>query len=571
MRSLLVKHDSARKSPRESPKPRSECIFTFRKVAQVRKTSRNAAGDFVLKGMLNYIWLGLILCAVIVGGFTNQIDNVAQEGIKGAREAVEIALKLIGVMALWLGIMRLAEKAGLIQVLARAIRPLMKRLFPDVPPEHPAMGSMMMNMAANILGVGNAATPLGLRAMRDLQRLNPFPGTASNAMCTFLAINTSSIQLVPANQIAMLAAAGSVRPTAIIGTALVATVISTLVGITSVKLLEKVRWFRLPAKPEQVEVATEPDAFAAEPVTMMAEAARPIGILAKGALLLFVAFFGWLFFTMAFSKDRLAPGQARVVLCENGNPGKTMEGAVLSETSSNITLQARDGDTNTIVKQHPASCPKNGDIKGQLRFEMGLAGANTNAAAAPHLDQVQRHSSGAVRSIDTISILAIPFLVAFFPLYAALRRVKVYEEFVEGAKEGFNVAITIIPHIVAMLVAVFMFRSAGCIDAVAHFFRPILDVIHFPTELLPMSIMRPISGGGTTGIFVELIKTFGPDHLITRTAATIIGSTETTLYVLAVYFGSVAIRRTRHAVAAGLLADAAGIVASVIVCRLMFA
>ena len=195
----------------------------------------------------------------------------------------------------------------------------------------------------------------------------------------------------------------------------------------------------------------------------------------------------------------------------------------------------------------------------------------SNAAILPHADQVQRHSSAGVRSIDTISILAIPFLVAFFPLYAALRRVKVYEEFVEGAKEGFNVAITIIPHIVAMLLAVFMFRSAGCIDAIAHFFRPVLDAVSFPTELLPMSLMRPISGGGTTGIFVELIKTYGPDHLITRTAGTIIGSTETTLYVLAVYFGSVAIRRTRHAVAAGLLADAAGIIASVIVCRLMFA
>src|SRR5436190_15550561 len=231
------------------------------------ESARNGPGNFVLSTVLNYIWLGLILCAVVFGGFMHRMDDVAQEGIKGAREAVEIALKLIGVMALWLGIMRLAEKAGLIQVLARTIRPLMKRLFPDVPPEHPAMGSMMMNMAANILGIGNAATPLGLRAMRDLQRLNPVPETASNAMCTFLAINTSSIQLIPANQIAMLAAAGSVRPTAIIGTALVATVISTIVGITSVKLLEKLRWFRLPAKPARVEAAEQEGAAAIEATT----------------------------------------------------------------------------------------------------------------------------------------------------------------------------------------------------------------------------------------------------------------------------------------------------------------
>src|SRR5439155_1835700 len=157
----------------------------------------------------------------------------------------EIAIKLIGVMALWLGMMRLAERAGLVQVLARGIRPLMRRLFPEVPAEHPAMGAMMMNMAANMLGIGNAATPLGLRAMRDLQRLNPIKDTASNAMCTFLAINTSSIQLIPANQIALLAAAGSTRPTAIIGTALVSTTVSTLVGIVLVKFLEKLRWFRL--------------------------------------------------------------------------------------------------------------------------------------------------------------------------------------------------------------------------------------------------------------------------------------------------------------------------------------
>lgn len=539
----------------------------------VHKSSRNRAEYFVLKGMLNYIWLGLILCAVIFGGLDNQIDNVTQEGIKGAGQAVEIALKLIGVMALWLGVMRLAEKAGLIQLLARAIRPIMKRLFPDVPPDHPAMGSMMMNMAANILGIGNAATPLGLRAMRDLQRLNPVPGTASNAMCTFLAINTSSIQLIPANQIAMLAAAGSVRPTAIIGTALVATTVSTLIGIASVKFLEKLRWFRLPAPstPDAPKRYADTSAAKTVTVTQTPQAAPPIGIPGKVVLLAFVVFFAWLFVTMTFLNGQLSAGEVRIILCENGNRGKTIEGTLVSETSSNITLRTRDGVTNTIAKQHPQWCPKSGDVKGQLLFELGVASGKPSAPELPHADQVQRHSSAAVRSIDSISILAIPFLVAFFPLYAALRRVKVYEEFVEGAKEGFNVAITIIPHIVAMLVAVFMFRSAGCIDAIAHFFRPILNAIHFPAELLPMSLMRPISGGGTTGIFVELIKTFGPDHLITRTAATIIGSTETTLYVLAVYFGSVAIRRTRHAVAAGLMADLAGIIASVIVCRLMFA
>jgi spore maturation protein SpmA len=549
--------------------------------------------------VLNYIWFGLILCAVIFGALTHRIDDVGQEGIKGAKEAVEIALKLIGVMALWLGIMRLAEKAGLVQVLARGIRPLMRRLFPDVPPDHPAMGAMMMNMAANMLGIGNAATPLGLRAMRDLQRLNPFKDTASNAMCTFLAINTSSIQLIPANQIAMLAAAGSSRPTAIIGTALVATTVSTIVGIVSVKLLEKLRWFRLPAAPAEGDVAVEAATPEQELATIPGSAGvpagkladrggragetpalpgdsaaveplRPLGLISKALLILFALFFVWLFFRMTFSENRLVPGSLRVALCEMGNKGPVVEGAVVSETPTNLTLRASDGVVMTVAKQHPKYCPKAGDVKAQLQFELARGPGGTNSAPTLHSDEIQRYESDGVRAVNVISVLAMPFLIAFFPFYAVLRRVKVYEEFVEGAKEGFNVAVTIIPHVVGMLTAVFMFRSAGCIDAIAHFLRPVLDAIGFPSELLPMALMRPVSGGGTTGLFVELIKTYGPDHLITRTAGTIIGSTETTLYVIAVYFGSVAVRRVRHAVAAGLLADAAGIIASVIVCRAVF-
>lgn len=508
--------------------------------------------------MLNYIWLGLILSAVLFGGFTGRIDAVTQEGIKGAKEAVEIALKLIGVMAMWLGLMRLAERAGLVQLLARAIRPLMRRLFPDVPPDHPAMGSMMMNMAANILGIGNAATPLGLRAMQDLQKLNPRPGTATNAMCTFLAINTSSIQLIPANQVALLAAAGSVNPTAIIGTALVATTVSTIVGITSVKTLEKLPWFRLPPAAVVESASPEPT----QVVSAHVPKTRALGLGSKLVLGCFAAIFTWLFWTLAFPRDRIPVGEARVVFCENGKPGKAIQGAIASDTSSNLVITST-GATNVIAKQHPAYCPKAGDVKEQLRHE--LSGASTSVV---HADEIKRHTAPGVRAIDALSILAIPFLVAFFALYAALAGVKVYEEFIEGAKEGFNVAITIIPYVVAILVAIFMFRAAGCMDVVTNFFRPALDAVGFPPDLLAFSLMRPL--GGTTGMFVELISHFGPDHFVTRTAATIIGSTETTLYVLAVYFGSVAVRRTRHAVAAGLLADAAGIIASVIVCRAVF-
>ena len=175
-----------------------------------------------------------------------------------------------------------------------------------------------------------------------------------------------------------------------------------------------------------------------------------------------------------------------------------------------------------------------------------------------------------VRCINAVSLLAIPFLLSFFPLYAALRRIPVYEEFVEGAKEGFNVAVRIIPYLVAMLVAIGMFRGAGGIDLLAKMLKPELDLVHFPTELLPMALMRPLSGSGTLALFSDLVRQRGPDDLIVRMAGTIYGSTETTFYVIAVYFGAASVKRTRHAVPAGLIADAAGVIASVAVCRLVF-
>ncbi len=205
--------------------------------------------------MLNYIWLALVLLAVAIGGWNDRLKDVTDGAFDGAKTAVTIALGLIGVMALWLGVMRLAERAGLVQKIARGLRPLTRRLFPDVPADHPAMGSMLMNMAANMLGLGNAATPLGLRAMRDLETLNPHPGTATNAMCTFLAINTSSVQLIPTTAIAILVAAGSHRPTAIVGTALLATLCAATVAIVSVKLLEKLPWFQVGDAPVVAGVA----------------------------------------------------------------------------------------------------------------------------------------------------------------------------------------------------------------------------------------------------------------------------------------------------------------------------
>src|ERR1043166_3836840 len=198
--------------------------------------------------MLNYIWLGLVLLAGIIGGCAGNLKAVGDKSFEMAEVAVmKTALPLVGIMALWLGVMRLAERAGLGTLLARGLRPIMRRLFPDVPPEHPAMGSMLMNIAANMLGLGNAATPLGLRAMKDLESLNPRAGTASNAMCTFLAINTSSVQLIPVTAIAILAANHSRNPTAIVGTSIIATACAAVAGVTMARLLARTRMFRDPA------------------------------------------------------------------------------------------------------------------------------------------------------------------------------------------------------------------------------------------------------------------------------------------------------------------------------------
>ena len=412
----------------------------------------------------------------VLTGHTEAVTTATFDACKSS--LMSIALPLGAVMALWLGIMRLAEKSGAVERLASVLRPLLVRLFPEVPADHPAMGAMVMNIAANMLGLGNAATPLGLRAMQNLESLNPRPGTASNAMCTFLAINTSSVQLIPSTAVGILAAAGAIHPTAIIGTAFVATTCSFLTGITSVKLLQRLPMFALPPidplkqkTAQPLENAPVPSAFAPLP-------AWKITLLSAYVLL-----FLW-----------------------------------------------------EIL----------------------------------HLTFLSHDSSLLISLIQSVSLVAIPFLVGFFPLYAALRGVAVYDEFIEGAKEGIQVALRIFPYLVAILVAVGIFRAAGGIDLLTRALSPVLDLIGLPAQVLPLVLVRPMSGSATTGLFAEIVKSCGPDSYASQLAGTILGGTETTLYVLAVYFGSVAIRRGRHALAAGLLADAAGVAASLVICRLVF-
>jgi spore maturation protein SpmA len=396
------------------------------------------------------------------------LKKVTNDAIKIAQTAVEIALGLIGIMALWLGVMKVAEEAGLIKIIAGALKPITKRLFPEVPHDHPAIGSMVMNISANMLGLGNAATPFGLKAMEELDKLNPNKGTATNSMVTFLAINTAGMTLIPATAIAVRAAQGSANPAVIIGTSIFGAFCAVVVGLTAAKLFER---FPIP----------------------------------KGQ------FSAWLkqnrrFFYFIFSLIAL------------------------------VALFALTG-------------------VGQA---LGSFFGNSFADVFKSVIQV-------------ISILAIPLLIFVFIGNGALKKVKVYEQFVEGAKEGFNIAVRIIPYLVAMLVAIGIFRAGGAMDNwLIPLLRFVTDPIGFPAEALPMALMRPLSGSGSLGIMAETMAVHGPDSYIGILVSTFFGSTETTFYVLAVYFGAVNVKNTRHALPAGLLADVAGILGALFIVKLLF-
>jgi spore maturation protein SpmA len=465
--------------------------------------------------MLNSLWLGLILISVLLGACTGRLDAVTNGAFAAAKDAVlSIALPLAGLMGLWLGFLRLADLAGLVESLARLLHPLLRFLFPDVPAGHPALGSMVLNMAANMLGLGNAATPFGLRAMRDLESLNPHPGVASNAMCTFLAINTSSIQLVPATAIAILAAQGSTQPTAVLASALLASLTAALAAIATVKILQRLPVFRISESASSKAVSTQFESTAAQtdPPPEPAFVPKPLSAAGRICLYSFAATFVLLALSM-------------------------------------LLPELFTGPLELIRSAHPS-----------------LAGFGL-----PKLPEALSQQSGLPRALGVLSLLAVPFILAFFALYAALRGVKVYEEFVTGAKEGWQVAMRVIPYLLAILVGVRMFREAGAIELVAAVLSPVLQPLGVETDLLPLILVRPLSGSATTGLFTELVTRFGADSLIARTAATIYGSTETTFYVLAVYFGSVAIHKGRHALATGLVADATGALASIYISRWLFA
>ena len=406
-------------------------------------------------------WHQIFFIPVI--GASSPMEVLSRAMIESAGGAVELAIGLVGVMALFLGLMKVAEAGGLLTILARLIRPLMVKLFPDVPADHPAMGAMILNLTANMLGLGNAATPFGIRAMQELDKLNPQRGTATNAMALFLAINTSSVTLLPTGVIALRAAAGASDPAAILPTTLFATIGSTTVAVVAAKLYQR------------------------------------------------------------FS------------------PLKVDAGTSLQQAPSNDGVEIPLEDT-------PEGYP----------LWVSFAALTALVALIPV----------AVFYGRSISPWIIPALMVGFLCFGLVRRVRVYEVFVEGAKDGFRVAIRIIPYLVAILVAVDMLRASGVMNTIVGAIGGITGRFGLPAEALPMALMRPLSGSGAYGILASIINdpAIGPDSYTGYLVSTLQGSTETTFYVLAVYFGAVQVRRIRHSLAAALTADVAGIIFAVLAC-----
>jgi len=410
---------------------------------------------FVFAGWRQLVW-------VPAAGVAAPMELLSKAMIDAASGAVTLAIGLVGVMTLFMGLMKVAEAGGMLRIIARLIRPLMVRLFPDVPAEHPAMGAMILNLSANALGLGNAATPFGIRAMQELDTLNSQPGTATNAMVLFLAINTSSVTLLPTGVIALRAAAGSADPAAILSTTLFATIGSTTVAILVAKLFS--RW------------SPAPPPLAALP---------------------------------------LAPGQTAAGLDQ----------------------------------EHPYP------LWASVAALAGLIGLVPVAVAYG----------------QTISPWVIPGLMIFFLGFGALRRVPVYETMVEGGREGFQTALRIIPYMVVILVAVAMLRASGALDLLVGTLGRFTAPLGLPAEALPMALLRPLSGSGAYAVLASLINdpAIGPDSYTGMLVSTLQGCSETTFYVLAVYFGAVQVRRIRHAMAAALVADLAGVVCAVLACRFL--
>ena len=426
---------------------------------------------------MNKIFIIIVFLAFVYAGWQQiifipgQADQMPMEilskaMIDSAGAAVDLAIGLVGVMALFLGLMKVAEVGGMLTILAKLIRPLMVRLFPDVPADHPAMGAMILNLAANALGLGNAATPFGIRAMQELDRLNPVKGEATNAMALFMAINTSSVTLLPTGVIALRAAAGSIDPAAILPTTLFATIGSTSVAIMASKLYQR-------------------------------------------------------FFS-----------QKQVAIIKNNEQGPC------------------DPSTDNTLKNASNGYPLWVSI-----LALGILSSLIPVA---------------ILFGHCVSPWILPSLMVGFLGFGLIKKVQIYEVFVEGAKEGFQVALRIIPYMVAILVAVGMLKASGGLQIIVNALSSVTASFGLPAEALPMALMRPLSGSGAYAILASIINdpAIGPDSYTGLLVSTLQGSTETTFYVMAVYFGAVQIKKIRHALVTALTADVAGVLFAILACSL---
>lgn len=412
----------------------------------------------LLSMVLNYIWIGFFLCAFVVAtlrllfwGDTEVFPAIINSTFDSSKTAFEISLGLTGVLSLWMGIMQIGEKGGVIGFFSKVLSPLFCRLFPDIPKGHPVTGSIFMNLAANMLGLDNAATPLGLKAMEGLQSLNSQKDTASNPMIMFLVLNTSGLTLIPISIMVYRAQMGAAQPTDIFVPILLATFFSTLAGIITVSLYQRIRLLN-----------------------------RTI-LFFLGGTSLVIATIIYLF--TAMEKEQIN---------------------VWSTTLANVFL----------------------------------------------------------------FVIIVGFILA-----GIRKRINVYDAFVEGAKEGFTTAVRIIPYLVAILVAIGVFRASGCMDYVIQGVGRLVEVCGSDSDFvaaLPTALMKPLSGSGARGMMVDAMNTYGADSFVGRLACIFQGSTDTTFYILAVYFGSVGVVKTRHAVPCGLLADLAGIIAAICMGYLFF-
>jgi spore maturation protein A/spore maturation protein B len=409
--------------------------------------------------VLNYIWIAFFLIAFIVAlvklvffaDFT-VFPAIMQSTFDTSKQGFEISLGLTGVLSLWLGIMKVGEKGGVVNALARLLGPVFARLFPDVPKGHPVVGNIFMNLAANMLGLDNAATPLGLKAMEGLQELNAKKDTASNPMIMFLVLNTSGLTLIPVSIMTYRFQCGAAQPTDIFVPILLATFVSTLAGIIITSLYQRINLFN-----------------------------RTL-LLTLGGMSVFMASIVWIFSRM---------------------------------------------DAAT----------------------MNIAGSTT------------------------ANVLLLLIIILFI-LAGIRKKINVYDAFIEGAKEGFSTAVRIIPYLIAVLVGIGVFRASGAMDWLIDGLHQLVAWTGAPSDwvgALPTALMKPLSGSGARGMMVDAMNTYGADSFVARLSCVFQGSTDTTFYILAVYFGSVGVRHTRHAVACGLLADLAGVIAAIGICYLFFA